>query len=122
LVHRRGRRRLRDDNDGGVHGAFAGEGDVYHVTPQQARAWLLRIQGGEVFDPLLGFGRPETFAILQQLAGTYATDAPDKPSVIAPVLPPQLRPATTVTNLDLLRWLYVQHPLVPDLSINPAYT
>lgn len=21
-----------------------------------------------------------------------------------------------------MRWLYVQHPLVPDLSINPAYT
>jgi len=108
--------------DGGAHGAFAGEGDNYHVTPRQARAWLRRIRGGEVFDPLLTFGRPATWAILQQLAGLYATDAPRKPSAIAKALPPQLRPATAVTNLGLLRWLYVQHPLVPDLSINPAYT
>jgi hypothetical protein len=110
--------------DGGVHGAFAGEGDVYDVTPQQARAWLAKIRDGEVFDPSLtfGHGRAENFAILQQLAGSFATDAPGKPSVIAPVLPPQLRPATAVTNRGLLRWLYVRHPLVPDLSINPAYT
>lgn len=108
--------------DGGVHGAFAGEGDVYHVTPQQARAWLRRIRGGEVFDPSLTFGRPETYAILQELAGMYAADAPGKPSVMAPALPPQLRPATAVTNRGLLRWLYVQHPVARDLSINPART
>jgi hypothetical protein len=110
--------------DGGVHGAFAGEGDVYDVTPQQARAWLVKIRDGEVFDPSLTFGhrRAERFAILQQLAGIFATEAPGKPSVIAPALPPQLRPATAVTNRGLLRWLYVRHPLVPDLSINSAYT
>jgi hypothetical protein len=108
--------------DGGVHGAFAGEGDVYHVTPRQAGAWLRRIRGVEVFDPTLTFGRPETFAILQQLAGVDAAHAPGKPSAIAPLLPPQLRPGTPVTNLGLLRWLYVRHPLSPDLSLNPAYT
>jgi hypothetical protein len=112
--------------DGGMHGAFAGEGDVYHVTPRQASAWLRRIRGGEVFDPTLTFGRPqtrpETFAILQQLAGVDATHAPGEPSAIAPLLPPQLRPRTAVTNLGLLRWLYVRHPLAPDLGINPAYT
>jgi hypothetical protein len=108
--------------DGGVHGAFDGQGDVYNVTPQQARAWLAKIRGGEVYDPALDFGRTEAYAILQELAGMYATDAPDQPSALAPVLPAPLRPSTQVTNLGLVRWLYVQRPLATELSINPAYT
>jgi pimeloyl-ACP methyl ester carboxylesterase len=108
--------------DGGVHDAFAGEGDVYRVTPEQARAGLDEIAAGTVFDPSETMGRTETIAILQQLAAMYAKAAPDAPSTLAAQLPAPLRPSGQVTNAGLLNWLYVEHPLVPDLSINPAYT
>lgn len=108
--------------DGGMHDAFAGEGDVYRVTPEQAEARLQRIADGEVFDPSLTMGRTETFAIMQQLAGQYAQHAPDAPSTLAAALPAPLRPTGPVTNAGLLNWLYVEHPLVADLSVNPAYT
>jgi len=108
--------------DGGVHDAFAGEGITYRLTADQAAAWLARIADGEVFDESLTMGRTETFAILQQLAGTYAATAPDQPSTLAAQLPAWLRPPTEVTNAGLVDWLYVSHPLVPDLSINPAFT
>jgi pimeloyl-ACP methyl ester carboxylesterase len=55
--------------DGGVHDAFAGEGDTYRLTTDQAAAWLKRISEGEVFDETFAIGgRAETFPILQQLA------------------------------------------------------
>lgn len=108
--------------DGGMHDAFAGEGDVYRVTPQQAETRLQAIAAGEVFDPSLTMGRTETFAILQQLAGQYAQQAPDAPSTLAAQMPAPLRPAGPVTNAGLLNSMYVEHPLVPDLSVNPTYT
>jgi pimeloyl-ACP methyl ester carboxylesterase len=108
--------------DGGVHDAFAGEGDVYRVTPEQAHQQLDKIAAGTVFDPSVTMGRTETSAIVQQLAGMYAKAAPDAPSTLAPQLPAPLRPSGPVTNAGLLNWLYVAHPLVPDLSVNPAYT
>ncbi|WP_211255641.1 hypothetical protein [Actinocatenispora sera] len=108
--------------DGGVHDAFAGEGDVYRVTPEQARAGLADIAAGAVFDPSLTLGRTETYAILQVLAGRYALAAPDAPSTLAERLPVPLRPPGPVSNTGLLRSEYVDAPLVPDLSVNPAYT
>lgn len=108
--------------DGGAHDAFAGEGNVYRVTPELARAGLDEIAAGTVFDPSVTMGRTETFQILQQLAGMYAKAAPDAPSTLAAHFPAPLQPPGPVTNSGLLDWLYVQHPLVPDLSINPAYT
>lgn len=108
--------------DGGVHDAFAGEGDVYRVTPEQARAGLADIAAGTVFDPSLTMGRTETYAILQLLAGRYAVAAPDAPSTLAGRLPAPLRPPGPVSNAGLLRSEYVDAPLVPDLSVNPAYT
>ncbi|MFG2875275.1 alpha/beta fold hydrolase [Streptomyces sp. NPDC048337] len=108
--------------DGGVHDAFAGEGITYRLTAEQADAWRERIGRGEVFDESVTMGRTETFAILQQLAGTYAAAAPDQPSTLAAHLPEWLRPASEVTNAGLVEWLYVTHPLVPDISINPAHT
>ncbi|MEV1167080.1 hypothetical protein [Nonomuraea sp. NPDC049784] len=108
--------------DGGVHDAFAGEGYTYRLTTDQADARLAEIAGGEVFDESLTMGRTETFAILQQLAGKYAAALPDEPSAVAGHLPAGLRPPAQVTNEGLVEWLFVTHPLVPDLSVNPAYT
>ncbi|MFC9293066.1 alpha/beta fold hydrolase [Streptomyces sp. NPDC057011] len=108
--------------DGGVHDAFAGEGITYRVSAGQADAWRARIAAGEVFDESAAMGRPETYPILQQLAGAYAVAAPDRPSTLAAQLPDWLRPPGEVTNAGLLEWLYVSHPLVPDVSINPAFT
>ena len=108
--------------DGGVHDAFAGEGDVYRLSVRDAADRLKRIAAGEVFDPALTMGRTETFTILQQLAGQYAKAAPNAPSALAAHLPEALRPPTSVTNLGLLDWLFVAHPLVADISVNPAYT
>ncbi|MCX5377367.1 alpha/beta hydrolase [Streptomyces sp. NBC_00091] len=108
--------------DGGMHDAFAGEGITYRLTTEQADAWRARIEAGEVFDESLTMGRTESFAILQQLAGAYAAKAPDQPSKLAAQLPAGLRPPAGVTNAGLVEWLYVTHPLVPDLSVNPAYT
>jgi pimeloyl-ACP methyl ester carboxylesterase len=108
--------------DGGVHDAFAGEGDVYRLSAQDAADGLARIAAGEVFDPALTMGRTETFPILQQLIGEYAKAAPDAPSALASYLPAALRPPMPVTNLGLVDWLFVTHPLVPDASVNPAYT
>jgi len=108
--------------DGGVHDAFAGEGDIYRVTPDDARAGLDQIASGTVFDPTVTMGRTETFQIVQELAGLYAQKAPDAPSTLAAYLPAALRPTGPVTNAGLLRWLYVDHPLVADLSANPEYT
>ncbi|WP_433437223.1 alpha/beta hydrolase [Nonomuraea sp. CA-141351] len=108
--------------DGGVHDAFAGEGYTYRLTADQADARLAEIAGGEVFDESLTMGRTETFAILQQLAGKYAAALPDEPSAVARHLPPGLRPSAQVTNEGLVEWLFVTHPLVPDISVNPAYT
>ncbi|GAA3514798.1 hypothetical protein [Actinocatenispora rupis] len=108
--------------DGGVHDAFAGEGDVYRVTPAQARDGLVAIAAGEVFDPSLTMGRTETYAVLALLAGRYARTAPSAPSTLAARLPAPLRPAGPVDNLGLVEHLYASHPLVPDLAIGPAYT
>jgi hypothetical protein len=108
--------------DGGVHDAFAGEGDVYRLSVQDAADRLNTIAAGEVFDPALTMGRTETFALLQELAGQYAKAAPNAPSALAAYLPAVLRPSTPVTNLGLLDWLFVAHPLVADASVNPAYT
>ncbi|MET9251891.1 hypothetical protein [Nonomuraea sp. NPDC003709] len=108
--------------DGGVHDAFAGEGYAYRLTTDQADARLAKIAGGEVFDESLTVGRTETFAILQQLAGKYAAARPDEPSALAGHLPAGLRPPAQVSNEGLLKWLFVTHPLVPDISVNPAYT
>lgn len=108
--------------DGGVHDAFAGEGDIYRVTARQARAGLDQIAAGTVFDPAITMGRPETFQVLQQLAAMYAKSAPDAPSTLAGQFPAPVRPPGPVTDAGLLNWLYVEHPLVADLSINPAYT
>ncbi|MEU7898213.1 alpha/beta fold hydrolase [Nonomuraea sp. NPDC049152] len=108
--------------DGGVHDAFAGEGYVYRLTTDQADDRLGKIAAGEIFDESLTMGRTETFAILQQLAGRYAQAAPDQPSTLAAHLPDRLRPPAQVTNEGLVKWLYVTHPLVPDMSLNPDYT
>lgn len=108
--------------DGGVHDAFAGEGDIYRVTAAQARAGLKKIAAGTVFDPAVTMGRTETYQVLQQLAAMYADTAPDAPSTLAAQLPAALRPPTPVTNAGLLHWLWVDDPLVADLSINTRYT
>ncbi|MEV4112294.1 hypothetical protein [Nonomuraea sp. NPDC049695] len=108
--------------DGGVHDAFAGEGYTYRLTADQADARLAKIADGEVFDESLTMGRTETFAILQQLAGKYAAARADEPSAVAGHLPAQLRPPAKVTNEGLVEWLFATHPLVPDISVNPAYT
>ncbi|MEZ0093562.1 alpha/beta hydrolase [Streptacidiphilus sp. EB129] len=108
--------------DGGVHDAFAGEGDTYRVTAQQATAQLAQIAAGEVFDPQATVDRTESLAIDTQLAAQYAVAAPDAPSTLAPLLPAVLRPTRPVTNQGLIDWLFVSHPLVADLSINPAHT
>lgn len=108
--------------DSGVHDAYAGEGDIYRVTAKQARAGLAEIAAGTVFDPTITMGRPETYQILQQLAGMYAKAAPNAPSTLAASIPEPLRPTGPVTNAGLLDWLYVEHPLAPDVSINPKYT
>ncbi|MFD7263285.1 alpha/beta hydrolase [Streptomyces sp. NPDC059874] len=110
--------------DAGVHDAFAGEGITYRLTAEQADAWRARIEGGEVFDEALNMGRTETYAILMQLAGGYATAAPDRPSTLAAHLPAWLRPPAEppVTNAGLVEWLYATHPMVPDISINPEFT
>ncbi|MEY9872323.1 hypothetical protein ABH931_001797 [Streptacidiphilus sp. MAP12-33] len=112
------------DLDGGVHDAFAGEDDRYRLTVDQATAWQRQIAGGAVFDESLAAvaGRTETLPILRQLAGAYAVAAPDAPSTLAPRLPALLRPTGPVTNAGLVTWLLASHPLVPDMSINPAYT
>ncbi|MFF4008554.1 alpha/beta hydrolase [Streptomyces sp. NPDC001717] len=110
--------------DAGVHDAFAGEGITYRLTAEQADARRARIEGGEVFDEALNMGRTETYAILMQLAGGYATAAPDRPSELAAHLPAWLRPpaGTGVTNAGLVEWLYATHPMVPDISVNPDFT
>lgn len=110
--------------DGGVHDAFAGEGDVYSLSVQDAADRLKKIATGEVFDPALTMGRTETFAILQQLAGQYAKAAPNAPSALAAYLPAALRPPTPVTNLGLLDWLfewYWPERLTLDLEATDAY-
>lgn len=108
--------------DGGMHDAFAGEGDIYRVTPAQAVAQSTKINGGAVFDPSLTMGRAETFAIFVQLAGLYARTAPNQPSTLADILPDGLRPPGPVTNLGLLNFLFVQQPLSPDFAVNTSYT
>ncbi len=108
--------------DGGMHDAFAGEGDLYRLTPTQAREGLAQIKAGTVFDPALTMGRTETYAIMMQLAAQYAKAAPSAPSTLAATLPDPLRPSAPVTNLGLIDYLYATHPLVPDLSVNTAYT
>ncbi|RAG83307.1 alpha/beta hydrolase [Streptacidiphilus pinicola] len=110
--------------DGGVHDAFAGQGDVYRLTAAQAAAWQRQIAGGAVFDGSLAAvaGRPETLQILQQLAGAYAVAAPDAPSTLAPRLPAPLRPNHPVSNAGLITWMLASHPLAAEMSINPAYT
>ncbi|WP_405493307.1 alpha/beta fold hydrolase [Streptomyces sp. NBC_00096] len=108
--------------DGGVHDAFAGESATYRLTADQADALRARIAGGEVFDQSVTMGRTESFAILQQLAGAYAATAPEQPPTLAAHLPDPLRPPAGVPNAELLERLHVTHPLVPDLSINPACT
>lgn len=106
--------------DGGMHDEWAGEGVVYRVTPAQATAWLHDIQSGQAFDEssALTPGHPETLAILLQLAGALAQNAPHAPSRLAPYLPAALAPTTPVTNAGLLGWLLDSHALVPDLSVN----
>lgn len=106
--------------DGGMHDAWADEGDVYRVTPAQATAWLHAIQSGQVFDEssALTPGHPETLAILLQLAGALAKSSPHAPSALAPYLPAALAPTTPVTNAGLLGWLLDTHALAPDLSVN----
>ncbi|WP_328298431.1 hypothetical protein OG389_11810 [Streptomyces sp. NBC_00435] len=65
-----------------------------------------RIAGGGVFDKPVTTGRTVSFAILQQLAGTYAAAAPVQPSTLTAHLPDpsekNTRLATTPPSLPRL--------------------
>ncbi|MFD4508570.1 alpha/beta hydrolase [Streptomyces sp. NPDC058457] len=92
--------------DGGVRGAFAGNGEPVENSPEQVRERLAAIEGGAVFDLTLsavGLGsRAESTQIWYQLAGWYAYREPDGPSVLQPRMPDALRPPVPVTNAALL--------------------
>lgn len=92
--------------DGGVLGAFDGNGDVVQDSPEQVRQRLAAIAGGAVYDmSLSGVGvgsRSESTQIWYQLAGWYAHLDPAGKSVLQPRLPDALRPANTITNAALL--------------------
>ncbi|MEU0569114.1 hypothetical protein ABZ297_27570 [Nonomuraea sp. NPDC005983] len=109
--------------DGGVHGAFAGEGGTIHNSPAEVRARLAAIEEGEPFDDYLsqgkGFGtRPEQAAIWYQLVAWYAHRYPHAPSVLADRLPEKLRPSRPVTNAGLLGWLVQAAPgTAPQLAV-----
>ncbi|MEU1183260.1 alpha/beta hydrolase [Streptomyces sp. NPDC005820] len=92
--------------DGGVRGAFAGNGDPVENSPEQVKERLAAIDGGAVFDLTLsavGLGsRAESTQIWYQLAGWYAHRDPCGPSVLQPRMPDALRPPVPVTNAGLL--------------------
>lgn len=101
--------------DGGVHGAFAGEGWPSRNSPEEVRARLAAIERGEPFDGYLsakrGLGtRPESAAIWYQLIAWYAHRAPHAPSVLVSRLPEALRPPRAVTNAGLLGWFLQEAP------------
>ena len=92
--------------DGGVHGAWAGEGQYPQNSPEQVKERLAAIAAGGVFDLSLvpvGVGtRPESTQIWYQLAGWYAHIAPDEQSVLQPHLPDALQVPFPITNAALL--------------------
>lgn len=92
--------------DGGVHGAWAGEGQYPQNSPEQVKERLAAIAAGGVFDLSLvpvGVGtRPESTQIWYQLAGWYAHTAPDEQSVLQPHLPDALQVPFPITNAALL--------------------
>ncbi|WP_214318350.1 alpha/beta hydrolase [Nonomuraea sediminis] len=101
--------------DGGVHGAFAGEGGEIHNSPEEIKARLAELDQGEPFETLLSLGtglgaKPESAAIWYQLIAWYAHHAPHEPSVLVNRLPEKLRPPRPVTNAGLLGWLVQAAP------------
>ena len=92
--------------DGGVHGAFAGDGEPVQNSPAQVRERLAAIEAGGVFDMTLtgtGLGdRAESSQIWYQLAGWYAHRDPAGQSVLQPHLPDALQLPYPVTNAALL--------------------
>ncbi|MEU1391931.1 MULTISPECIES: alpha/beta fold hydrolase [unclassified Nonomuraea] len=101
--------------DGGVHGAFTGEGGEIHNSPEEIKARLAELDKGEPFETGLSLGtglgaKPESAAIWYQLVAWYAHRAPHEPSALAGRLPERLRPPRPVTNAGLLGWLVQAAP------------
>ncbi|MGW1990870.1 alpha/beta hydrolase [Embleya sp. NPDC001921] len=106
--------------DGGVDGAFAGEGWEPRNAPDVVRTRLAAINAPDapssalVDDYLtraLGLGdRPETTAVWYQLIAWYAQHAPHHRSLLAARLPEHLRPPRPVTNAGLLGWFMQESP------------
>uniref|UniRef100_UPI001F47CD01 alpha/beta hydrolase n=1 Tax=Streptomyces adelaidensis TaxID=2796465 RepID=UPI001F47CD01 len=92
--------------DGGVRGAFEGNGTPVQDSPEEVRERLAAIAGGQVFDLTLsgvGLGsRAESTQIWYQLAGWYAHHDPEGRSVLQERVPEALRVPFPVTNAALL--------------------
>ncbi|MDX2699935.1 alpha/beta hydrolase [Streptomyces ipomoeae] len=92
--------------DGGVRGAFEGNGTPVQDSPEEVRQRLAAIEGGRVFDLTLsgvGLGsRAESTQIWYQLAGWYAHHDPQGRSVLQERLPDAFRTPYPITNAALL--------------------
>jgi len=108
--------------DGGVHDSFAGEGDTFRLTEDQAKARLHTIETGDPFDnglsQLVGSHAPEAAAVFIKAAGARAIAAPEQVSDLAAALPKGLGPDQAITNRALLGWMFDAHPAVADLRIH----
>jgi hypothetical protein len=96
--------------DGGLLGSFAS------ADLARARRELRDIRSGEIFNDILGLGIPEVNGIFTQLAGLWAYQRPDEPSVLQqyPLLPDYLKPPVRVTNEALLGYAL-------DETTSPAF-
>jgi hypothetical protein len=88
--------------DGGLLGSFA------EANATRARRELADIRSGKVFLDLLGLGLPEIAGIFAQVGALYAYERPDAPSTLQnfPLLPPEFKPAVTVTNEALFGYAF----------------
>jgi pimeloyl-ACP methyl ester carboxylesterase len=112
--------------DGGVHGAFAGSGQIFDVRLEQAEERLSQIAGGDPFDSTLslvwGYGdRPASAAMVYQLAGVAALRNPAATSALDRYLPRSAHPPRALSNLAMLGWLTVEHAPIPDLSLRAGH-
>ena len=80
--------------DGGLRGSFDA------ADKKRARAVLAEIDGGKVFDDLLGLGLPEINGIFTEVAAQLAYEKPDDPSVLQgySLLPAAFKAPFRVTN------------------------
>ena len=80
--------------DGGLRGSFDA------ADKKRARAVLAEIDGGKVFDDLLGLGLPEINGIFTEVAAQLAYERPDDPSVLQgySLLPAAFKAPFPVTN------------------------